>query len=577
MFIPQNSFMKSVFFGQIREDILFPYPAISADVREAVLMIRDSVTRFAKEHIRSKEWDEKHEMPREILSHLAEMGMLGMGVPEEYGGLGLPQSGYARIMQEIAQHDGSLAITLGGHQSIGFKAILLYGTEEQKQRFLPRLTSGQLIACYCLTEPGSGSDAASIQTRATLSPDGKYYELTGSKLWITNAGFASFMTVFAKTEIEEKGQKKDKVTCFVIELPTEGVVVGPPEEKLGLRASVTNAIHFDRVKVPSENVVGGIGHGFKVAMGVLNHGRLGLAAGCLGGMRNCINASIEHCNERVQFQKKIGEFGMIKEKIARMMMNLYAAESVAYMTTSLIDRKDMDYSIESAIAKIFSTEVLWDAVDDTMQIWGGAGYMREYPFEQWMRDMRINRVFEGTNEILRAFVALAGMQGPGQELAGLAEAIKYPLKGMGHVSDFAFRKLKRSVVGESMSMPHPKLKQAASCLEETAGRLATQVEILLRRHGKQIHLRQLAQKRIADIAIDFYAVACCLSRATLTLEKSKESADLELEVALVQAFTAKAARRIDQNFRQIEKNEDDFIHLIADRAYELGRYPYDVI
>src|SRR5581483_6514337 len=198
----------------------------------------------------------------------------------------------------------------------------------------------------------------------------------------------------------------------------------------------------------------------------------------------------------------------------RMMMNTYVTESMVYMTTSLIDRGNIDYSIESAISKIFATEMIWEAIDETIQIWGGAGYMKEYPFERWMRDARINRIFEGTNEILRAFIALSGMQGPGQELAGLAEAIKYPLKGLGPVSDFAIRKIKQSVVGQSMNRTHPALKKMAGLLEEYAVEFATQVEVLLRRHGKQIHLKQFAQKRIADIAIDFYAMACILSRVT---------------------------------------------------------------
>ena len=220
----------------------------------------------------------------------------------------------------------------------------------------------------------------------------------------------------------------------------------------------------------------------------------------------------------MQFEKKIGEFGMIQEKIGRMMMNCYAAESMVYMTTSFIDRKDIDYSVESAIAKIFASEMLWETVDENLQIWAGAGYMKEYPYERWLRDARINRIFEGTNEILRAFIALSGMQGPGQELAGLAEAIKYPLKGIGLVSDFAIRKLKQNVVGESMEKPHPALKKMAGMLEEYAVEFATQVEVLLRRHGKSIADRQFAQKRVADIAIDLYGMACVLSRVTDAIE-----------------------------------------------------------
>jgi acyl-CoA dehydrogenase family protein 9 len=515
-------------------------------------------------------------MPKEMISHLAELGLLGLAVPEVYGGLGLTQSAYARIMQEAAKIDGALAVTMGAHQSIGYKALLLFGTEEQKERFLPRLATGQLFACYCLTEPGSGSDAASIKTRAVLSSDGKHYILSGNKLWITNGGVANFMTVFAKTDVEEGGLKKEKVTCFVLELPAEGVTVGPAEHKHGIRASWTNAIHFDNVKVPVENIIGGLGQGFKIAMGVLNHGRMGLAAGCVGGARNALRASIEHANERVQFQRKIGEFGMIQEKIARMLVNLYVAESMTFMTTSLIDRKEMDYSIESAISKVFCSEMLWESVDENIQIWGGNGYMKEYPFERWMRDARINRIFEGTNEILRAFIALSGMQGPGQELAGLADAIKYPLKGLGLVGDFAIRRIKRSVIGESITKSHPALKKQAGLLEEFSGQFANQVEVLLRRHGKEIHRKQFAQKRIADIAIDLYAMSCVLARVTRSIEEQGGGDKCQLELAIAESFFHRAAQRIRANFNGIDKNDDDSMKFIAAQAYEAGEYPFDI-
>jgi acyl-CoA dehydrogenase family protein 9 len=368
--------------------------------------------------------------------------------------------------------------------------------------------------------------------------------------------------------------KKEKVTCFILELPAEGVSIGPAEHKMGIRGSWTNAVHYDNVKIPIENVIGGVGQGFKVAMGVLNHGRLGLAAGSVGGAKNCIRASVAHANERVQFQKKIGEFGMIQEKIGRLMVNTYAAESMVYMTTGLIDRKDVDYSIESAIAKVFASELLWEACDENLQIWGGAGYMKEYPYERWYRDARINRIFEGTNEILRAFIALSGMQGPGEQLAGLAEFIKYPLKGIGVVSDFASRKLKQSTIGETITKSHVLLKKHAGFLEEYAVEFATQVEVLLRRHGREIHLRQFAQKRVADIAIDLYAMACVLSRVTRALEE-KGAEKCELELAIAESFFVKANRRVRGNFKAIDRNDDDAMKAIAKKAYELGQYPFD--
>ena len=575
----QESFMKSLFFGEIQENLVFPFPQLDPGVSETLRMTLDSIEKFAQTQVHSSEWDRQGKMPSEILQKLAELGLMGIAVPEQWGGLDLSQMGYVRIMQQMAGIDASLATTLGAHQSIGYKALLLFGTDEQKKRYLPRLASGELIACYCLTEPGSGSDAASIQTKAVLSEDEKYYHLTGNKLWITNAAVASFMTIFAKTPCQEVG--KEKITCFLLELPAAGVTVGPSEDKLGLRGSWINAVHFENVRIPVENVVGGVGQGFKVAMGVLNHGRLGLAAGCVGSARVAVSGAVAHANERVQFQKKIGEFGMIQEKIGRMVTQLYVAESVLYLTASLIDRKTVDYSIESAIAKVFSSEMIWEVADETLQIWAGAGYMKEYPYERILRDARINRIFEGTNEILRSYIALAGMQAPGQELAGLAEAIRDPLRGLGLVTEFVFRKFKHSTIGQSilsrsMSKPHPALKKMAALLEECALEFATQVEVLLRRHGKSIVRCQFAQKRIADIAIDAYAMVATLSRVTLAIETHGESACSD-ELAIAEVFFTRANRRIHGNFKAISKNDDDVMKWIAGKAYEKGGYPFEVL
>jgi len=572
----ENSFLKSLFFGQIQEEYIFPYPKPKAETAETVSMILDAIDKFGKDIVKSAEWDDKGEMPIEVVRQMAELGLTGLAVKEEFGGLGLPQSGYARVMQQIASLDGSLAVTLGAHQSIGYKCLLLFGSDEQKKKYLPKLATGEMIAAFCLTEPSSGSDAASIQTRAELSADGTHYTITGNKLWITNGEIAQFLTVFAKTEVVENGEKKDKVTCFIVEAPAEGVSAGAREHKLGIRASWTNAIHLDKVKVPVENIVGGVGYGFKVAMGILNHGRLGLAAGCVGVAKNAIKASVEHANEREQFKKKIGEFGMIKEKVARMVMNNYAAESMVYMTTHLIDRGDMDYSMESAAAKVFCTEMLWETVDENIQIWAGNGFMKEYPYERWLRDSRINRIFEGTNEILRAFIALSGMQGPGQELKELmGYDIRHPLKGLGLVTDYATRRVKQGVFGETMTKPHPRLKKLAGFLEESTVELAQQVGTMLIRHGKEIHLKQFAQKRVADVVIDLYAMYCVLSRVTASIEAQGEE-KAHMEIAIAEAFCAKAYRRIRGNFKAMARNEDELMKYIAEQVYETGHYPYDV-
>ena len=566
-----EGFIKSLFFGNIREDMVFPFPRLEPEVAETVAMMTEAVGKFADEHVESVKWDEDAAMPREIVDRVSELGLMGLLVEERHNGLGLPMMAYGHIFEKLARYDSSLTVTVGAHQSIGYKALLLYGSEDQRERYLPRLATGELIAAFCLTEPSSGSDAASIQTKAVLSEDGTYYTLDGSKIWITNGGIATFLTVFAKVEVEDKGEKKEKVTCFVLELPSEGVTIGPSEKKMGIKASWTNEVHLENVKVPVENVVGEAGKGFKVAMGILNHGRLGLAAGCVGGIKNCIQAAVEHATERRQFQKKLIEFGMIQDKIAQMSIDLYAAESMVYLTTHLIDRGDVDYYLESAAAKVFATEALWNAIDENIQIWGGNGFMKEYPFEMWLRDARIFRIFEGTNEILRAFIALSGMQGPGEELAGLAEAIKHPLKGLGPVSDFAIKRIKRSVMGESINNAHPALKKMASVIEEETVEFAGHVENILRKHGRKIFLMQFAQKRLANVAISLFGLTSVLARTTALIEeRGIEKCELEMELA--EAYLQQSKRQIRASLYEMSKNEDELRKSIANTIAESGSY-----
>jgi acyl-CoA dehydrogenase family protein 9 len=335
-----------------------------------------------------------------------------MIIPQEHGGIGLSSTSYARVVQEVAGYDASLAVTLGAHQSIGLKGILLFGTDEQKSRYLPKLASGEQAAAFALTEPSAGSDAAAIQTRAEPLPDGSGYLLNGSKIWITNGGFADVFTVFARTSPIE-GAQKPKITAFIVERAM-GVKSGPPEHKLGIRGSSTTEVFFEDVKVPNKNVLGEPGRGFKVAVEVLNSGRLGLAAGAIGGCKRLIKMAVERATERKAFGRSIAEFGLIKDKIAVMMAETFAIESMTYLTAGLVDGKVSDYSLESAICKVYASETLWRVVNETLQIAAGIGYMTEYPYERSLRDSRINLIFEGTNEILRCFVAHAGIQGPGK-------------------------------------------------------------------------------------------------------------------------------------------------------------------
>ena len=570
----EQSFMKSLFHGVIAEDLIFPYPEMPSEDRENTSLILDSVRRFFAASVDAAKIDREHDIGKEVLDGLKALGLFGLQIPTEYDGIGLSSTAYARVMQEIAGLDSSIAVTLGAHQSIGLKAILLFGTPEQKRRYLPKLASGEWTAAFALTEPSAGSDAAAIKTRAELSADGAHYTLNGGKIWITNGAFADVFTVFARTSALEEG-KKPKITAFIVERGP-GLKNGPNEHKLGIRGSSTTEIFFDDVIVPKENVLGEVGKGFKVAMEVLNNGRLGLASGAIGASSALVRMAIARVSERRAFGRNIGEFGLIKDKIATMLADVYALESATYLTAGMVDGRVADYSLESAICKVMGSEILWSVVNETLQIAAGIGYMQEYPYERLLRDARINLIFEGTNEILRCFIALSGMQGPGRELAEVVRAMREPIKGFGLLSDFAVRKAKSALGRERMSRAHPLLSREAVAFEEIARELASQVEMVLRKHGRDIAEMQFTQKRVADICIDLYAIAACISRTTRAIEKRGEEG-ARREIDLTAIFTRAAQKRLRQNIADHATNDDELRKAVASRAYSDHAYPFDIL
>lgn len=569
-----NSFSKALFAGSIEQEIVFPYPKMDKEEEENLKIILDSVRQFAKDNIDSAEFDRVEEIPEAVIQGLAELGLFGMSIPEEYGGYGFSATAYNRVFEEIAGIDASLAVTLGGHQSIGLKALLLHGTEEQKKRFLPKLASGEWLAAFALTEPGAGSDAAGIQSLAIKDKENGLYVLNGNKIWITNGSIANFFTVFAKTPINENGEKK--ITAFAVTRDMEGFSSGKEEEKLGIHGSSTTEITFDNIKIPAENVIGPVGKGFKVAMEVLNSGRLGLAAGCAGGMKKLTAMSVEYAKNRKQFNTPIANFEMIQEKISKMVVDTFALESMVYLTTGLIDRGDVDYSLESAICKIFASEAAWRAANEAMQIAGGIGYSKEYPYEQVLRDTRINLIFEGTNEVLRSFIALAGMQEHGEYLKEVGKALQNPLNQLGVLTDFAIHRIKRKVATERLGDVDESLNDEVSKFEEYAKELHMGVERVLTKYKKGIIHQGFILGRLADMAIDLFAMAAVISRLD-SMIKEKGKSKVHRELTMGKTFCEEAWRRIRRNSRQIDNNIDSWRKEIALSTYETNGYDFNLI
>ncbi|XP_033721410.1 complex I assembly factor ACAD9, mitochondrial isoform X4 [Tursiops truncatus] len=551
---PSQAFAKELFLGKIEKKEVFPFPEVSQDELNEINQFVGPVEKFFTEEVDSQKIDREGKIPNETLEKLKSLGLFGMQVPEEYGGLGLSNTMYARL-GEIISLDCSIAVTLAAHQAIGLKGIILAGSEEQKARYLPKLASGEHVAAFCLTEPASGSDAASIRTRATLSEDKKHYVLNGSKVWITNGGLASVFTVFAKTEVvDSNGSVKDKVTAFIVERDFGGITSGKPEDKLGIRGSNTCEVHFENTRVPVENVLGEVGGGFKVAMNILNSGRFSMGSAVAGMLKKLIEMTAEYACTRKQFNRNLSEFGLIQEKFALMAQKAYVMESMAYLTAGMLDQPGFpDCSIEAAMVKVFSSEAAWQCVSEALQVLGGSGYMRDYPYERILRDSRILLIFEGTNEILRMYIALTGLQHAGRILTARVKQLK-----QGNVTTImeTVSQRVRDSLGRTVDLG----------LTGKLGAVHPSMETIVE--------EQLVLKRVANILINLYGMTAVLSRASRSIRVGLQNHDHE--VLLANIFCTEAYYQNLFALSQLDKyspeNLDELIKKVSQQVLEKRAY-----
>jgi acyl-CoA dehydrogenase family member 9 len=563
-----SSFCKSLFLGEIHEELVFPWPEPNAAeqerVRQLIAAAREIGERIDPRKIEGDRW-----VGDRVIKDLAEAGLLGLYVPEQYGGQGLSQTGYARVFETFTQIDATLSIVLGVHQSIGYKGIVLFGSDEQKERFLPDLCAGRKLAGFALTEPEAGSDAYGIKSRAVQQPDGSWV-LNGEKRYIGNGGKGEVFTAFARCEVDGK----DRHIALILEKGMKGFEVGERFDTMGLRGNDLRRLYFKDVRVPPENVLGEPGEGFRIAMHVLNNGRIGLGTGSVGATKGLLDRAIDHVKERRQFDQPLADFELVQEKIAWMVSYLFGLESMCYLTCGLVDQGVEDYSLESAICKVSGTEFLWYAANRVMQLQGGAGYLRTEPYEQILRDIRIFPIFEGANDVMRAFVALSGVKPLGEKLSGLGEiGLGDPIGTIGVLFDYVSDRIQREIRPHKITQAHPELESPADSVSEQVQQLRDVSEKLLREHKREIVARQFHQKRLASAVSDIYAQIAVLSRVSqIFSDHGVEPSGQERYIA--ETFCTRAAGRVRSSFEQIESNDDDRMTAIAKLAYKRGAYGY---
>jgi len=484
---------------------------------------------------------------RDLLKKAGELGLSAVETPEAYGGLEMDKVTAAVIADRIAKYAG-FATTWGAHTGIGALPIVYFGTEEQKKKYLPRLATGEIVGAYALSESTSGSDALNCRSRAQLSPDGKYYVLNGEKMWITNAGFADLFTVFAKVDGE-------KFSAFLVERNFPGFSVGAEEHKMGIRGSSTCPLILSDCKVPAENLLGEIGKGHLIAFNILNIGRFKLGAMCLGGGRVSIEHAIKYAKERKAFGKVIADFGLIREKIANMATLLYVGESMVYRTVAMMDAAlaDVDksvpdsakqtlkaieeYAVECSIIKVWCSEMIDYVVDETMQIHAGYGFVEEYPAERAYRDARINRIFEGTNEINRLIISGFLLKKAMSGQLPLMPAIKKLMDEMLSAPSVS-EELEGSLAAER------KLVEQAKKLGLFAAGAATQ------KYMQAIQDQQEIMGAIADMTIETYAMEGAVLRAQ-KIAQAKGEAAAAVPIAMARVYLTQAMERVESAAKRV--------------------------
>lgn len=543
------------------------------DFSEEQILMKDSVKEFVDREIiasRSRFENKDYEYTKEVMQKAGELGFLSVGVPDEYGGMGMPFTSSMLVCEYISGANGSFSTAFGAHTGIGTMPIVLYGNEEQKSKYVPKLASGEWFGSYCLTEPGAGSDANSGKTVAKLSDDKKYYLITGQKIWISNAGFANLFIVFARI-----GDDKN-ITAFIVPVDlNNGITLGEEEEKLGIRASSTRQVFFNETKVPVENILGERGGGFKIAINSLNVGRIKLAAATIEGQRHVTTLAVQYANQRVQFKSPISSFGAIQSKIATMATYCFATESAAYRAASDIENKIHelkssgassqeselkafeDFAVECSILKVAGSDNGQNCANHGIQIFGGMGYSCDSPMEMAWRDSRIAQIYEGTNEI--------------NKMLSIAMILKKASRGEIDLitkSSEILNKLKKNVnFYEFNSSQESSLDQEQHLIKNLKNAFLILINLSFQKYGTKLEYQQQILMNMADILIDIYLAESVYLRVSKNLKELDDEKVIVYE-SLAKLYTYESIQRAIASFKEVilnitkDSEHEDMIEIV---------------
>ncbi|MCK4871719.1 MAG: acyl-CoA dehydrogenase family protein [Phycisphaerales bacterium] len=548
---------KNYAWGRLREDLLFPYPERDADEIARCDQMLAALDEYLTNEHPTNEIDQNEEIPDWVFKRLFEIGVLGMTIPTEYGGAGLGITSYNKILERIGRTDGSTAVVVSAHQSIGCKALMLYGTEEQKKEYLPRLANDCLSA-FCLSEPDVGCDAGGQQTRIEVSEDGEYYILNGEKKWATSGAMSGLFTIMGKQKIKspKTGKEKDRVTALILTPDMEGVdIFSRNRSKSAIRGTWQARVRFTNVKIPRKNLLHKEGKGLALALTCLNYGRCTLAAGMLGAARAAMDQATKWAQTRHQFKRPLAEFDLVKQRIARMHAYSYAMDAMLYMTTGMLDRHDDDIMLETALAKVFCSELGWEVANDAMLIMGGEGFMVENGLERIHRDARIYTIVEGANDVMHPFVFGYGTK---DMTLQMTEVKEHPFKHIG----FGMQLGAELFMGIRRSAPpaaklHPKLAAQAHQLSKMIRDYSFWARMMMKEHDEYLFEKQSIQARLSWNVVWIHAVACTLSKLDVALRKGDGGDELDYEMKVATHFCNIAHYEFERNVRALRENPDD--------------------